>query len=244
MPPTRRAISRAVRNAASAFGLSVTAAAVGAAQTRVASPDRHRYAIAASADAGSVPTVFDDPNCGDVGGSSLPDLGIGVSLIHRPTSTLFLGVEARASAAVDAVGCKAIAPSPIEVAPGIWETRWGFRAAPGTPQHLLVRNLLRAGLETPRTLPAIFRASLGGGFIWGSRPAPMAAASVALSSRTAGKRFVIELEHDMAWVREMETRTQFRQDSTSQTPLPDVVVTRKDHPVWTTLRFGVEWPWP
>jgi hypothetical protein len=233
-----------MREVTSAIGFSVALAALGSAQTTGAAPDPHRHAIVASADAGALPAVFGDPGCGDVGNDQVPELGLGASLIARPTSSVFLAADVRASTGIVAIGCKGTIPAPIEVAPGVWETRFGFRSAPGTPQVPLVRNLLRAGFETPSNHAAVARATIGGGLIWSRRPAPMAAASIALSSAAPGRRLFVELEQDITWVREAENRSQFRQDSTVRTPLSDFVVTRKNHPTWTTARLGFEWPLP
>jgi len=51
-------------------------------------------------------------------------------------------------------------------------------------------------------------------------------------------------EHDVTRVRQAETRFRYRQDSTVQTPLSTSVVTERIHPTWTTLRAGLELPWP
>ncbi len=133
---------------------------------------------------------------------------------------------------------------PLRWRPVCGRSRPGFFASPGTPHSPLVRTLLRAGLETPARLGPIFRASVGGGFIWGSRPAPVAAGSIALSSGGEGKRAFVELEHDVTRVREAESRFRYRQDSTVQTPLGTSVVTERIHPTWTTLRVGLELPLP
>jgi hypothetical protein len=61
---------------------------------------------------------------------------------------------------------------------------------------------------------------------------------------SAGKRVFVELEHDVTRVRQAETRFRYRQDSTVQTPLGTSVVTERIHPTWTTLRMGLELPWP
>ena len=78
----------------------------------------------------------------------------------------------------------------------------------------------------------------------GRRPAPVASGSIALSSSSAGKRVFVELEHDVTRVRQVETRFRYRQDSTVQTPLGTSAVTERIHPTWTTLRMGLELPWP
>jgi len=243
MPPRRRppGLSRELTRA---VGLSVALAVPCTAQETGAASSAHRHAVVVSGDAGSLPNAFQDPGCGDVTGDYVPEVGVGASVIDRLTSSFFLAADVRVSSGFVAVGCETIIPSPIEVAPGIWETRYGFRRAPGTPQVPLIRNLLRAGFETPANYPAIIRAALGGGFIWSSRSVPMATASVALSSSGAGRRLFVEAERDIAWFRLAENRSQFRQDSIgARTPLADYVVTRKTHPAWTTVRLGFEWPW-
>jgi hypothetical protein len=188
--------------------------------------------------------VFGGGQCGDDGYHHTPELGLGISALDRPHSIAIFGAELRASTVPNVFGCKLIARGPVEVAPGVWETRPGFFASPGTPHAPLIRGLVRAGLETPARLGPIFRASLGGGFIWSSRPAPVAAGSIALSSGSDGKRAFVELEHDITRVRQVETRFRYRQDSTVQTPLGTSVVTERIHPTWTTLRMGLELPWP
>lgn len=243
--PQRRRTSRLPRELSRAVGLIVALAGPGAAQRASAASGGHRHAFTVSADAGSLPSVFQNPGCGDVTYGHDPELGVGASLIQRFTSGFFLAADVRASSGVVAVGCKAIVPAPIEVGPGVWETRYGFRPAPGTPQVPLIRNLLRAGVETPADHPAIVRVVIGGGLIWSRRPAPMATASVALGSSGEGRRVFLEAEQDIAWVRVAESRSQFRQDSIgAPTPIADFVVTRKTHPSWTTVRLGFEWPLP
>jgi hypothetical protein len=244
MPPRRRRF-RSTREVSGVIGLCLTLVAPCAAQGTLVSSDPHRHAIVVSTDGGALPSVFQDPGCGDVGGDHVPELGLGASLVDRPTSSFFLSADVRVTGAAVAVGCKGEIPPAIQVAPGVWETRFGFRAAPGTPQVPLIRNLLRAGFETPSNLRIIARATLGGGLIWSRRPAPMAAAAIALSSAAAGRRVFVDLEQDVSWIREVENRSQFRQDSTgARTPLADFSVTRRSHPTWTTARFGFEWPLP
>jgi hypothetical protein len=228
----------------SAVGFSLTLAAPCASQAPAGSTDPHRHAIAVSAEAGTLPVVFGGGQCGDDGYVHGPAFGLGVSALDRPGSIVFLGADVGASAAAMALGCKLFARGPVEVAPGVWETRPGFYASPGTPHSPLIRSLLRVGLETPSDRSAIFRATIGGGFIWSSRPAPVAAGSIALSSGSDGKRAFVELEHDVTRVRQVETRFRYRQDSTVQTPLGTSVVTERIHPTWTTLRMGLELPWP
>jgi hypothetical protein len=228
----------------SAVGFSLTLAAPCASQAPAGSTDPHRHAIAVSADVGTIPTVFGGGQCGNDGYTHTPELGLGVSALDRPRSIVFFGAELRASTVPNVFGCKAFARGPVEVAPGVWENRPGFFASPGTPHSPLVRTLLRAGLETPARAGPIFRASVGGGVIWSSRPAPVAAGSIALSSGGEGKRAFVELEHDITRVRQAESRFRYRQDSTVQTPLGTSVVTERIHPTWTTLRLGLELPWP
>ncbi len=239
-----RVSPRRIREVAGAVGFSLTLAAPCASQAAAGSPDPHRHAIAVSAEAGTLPVVFGGGQCGDDGYTHGPGFGLAVSALDRLGSIVFLGADVGVSAAAMAFGCKAIGRAPVEVAPGIWETRPGFFASPGTPHSPLVRSLLRAGLETPSDHPAIFRATIGGGFIWSSRPAPLASGSIALSSGSDGKRAFVELEHDITRVRQVETRFRYRQDSTVQTPLGSSVVTERIHPTWTTLRMGLELPWP
>jgi hypothetical protein len=167
----------------SAVGFSLTLAAPCTSQSPAGSSDPHHHAIAVSADAGTIPTVFGGGQCGDDGYNHAPELGLGVSAFARPRPQFFFSAELRASTIANALGCKAFARGPVEVAPGVWENRPGFFASPGTPHSPLVRTLLRAGLETPARAGPIFRASVGGGVIWSSRPAPVAAGSIALSSR-------------------------------------------------------------
>jgi hypothetical protein len=154
---------RLIREVTSVVAFSVTVAAPCVSQAAAGSTDPHRYAIAVSADAGTLPVVFGGGQCGDDGYTHGPGFGLGVSLLDRPGSIVFLGADVGASAAVMALGCKAFARGPVEVAPGVWETRPGFYASPGTPRSPLIRGLLRAGLETPSDRSAIFRATIGGG---------------------------------------------------------------------------------
>jgi hypothetical protein len=243
VPPCRVSL-RLIREITSAVAFSVTVAAPCVSQAAAGSPDSHHRAFAVSGDAGTIPTVFGGGQCGDDGYDHTAELGLGVSAIDRPRSIVIFGAELRASTVPNVFGCKLIARGPVEVAPGIWESRPGFLASPGTPHTPLIRSVLRAGLETPSYRSAIFRATIGGGFIWSSRPAPVASGSIALSSSSAGKRAFIELEHDVTRVRQVETRFRYRQDSTVQTPLGTSVVTERIHPTWTTLRMGLELPWP
>jgi len=143
--PPRRVSLRLIREVTSAVGVSLTLTTPCASQA-AGSPDPHRHAIAVSADAGTIPTVFGGGQCGDDGYNHTAELGLGVSALDRPRSIVIFGAELR--------------------------------------------------------------------------------------------------EHDVTRVRQAETRFRYRQDSTVQTPLSASVVTERIHPTWTTLRAGLELPWP
>jgi hypothetical protein len=187
--------------------------------------------------------VFSGGQCGDDGYQQTPELGVGISAFARPRASVFVGAEVRASTVPGIFGCKVLLHGPVEVAPGIWESRGGFYAAPGTPQDQLIRTLFRGGVETPSDKRVILRATIGGGVIWSSRPAPVGSAAIALSSGGAGRRLFVELEHDITRVRQDESRSRYQQDSTVQVPLGSSVVTERIHPTWTTLRMGLELGW-
>jgi hypothetical protein len=140
-------------------------------------------------------------------------------------------------------GCSAVLRLE-QIGPDVYETRPGYRPIPGTPNLPMIRTLIRAGLESSDDGGPIVRAIVGAGVIWAGHPAPLGSLSVAVSSSNRGTRVFGEFEYDISRARETETRHRFRADSTGETPLGTFVVGRVEHPMWPTLRVGIEMPVP
>jgi hypothetical protein len=193
-------------------------------------------------DAGGFPDAF-STRCGSEeesrNGGGAGGFGAGISAIHRPRSLFIVEGEVRASMMPVGFGCDLLLRI-VEVAPGIYETRPGFGPVPGTPGMPMLRTLFRAGLETPRDVVPIFRATVGAGVIWNGRPAPLGSFAVAVSSSNPGVRFYGELEKDITRIRETETRNRFHADSTGETAVETSVVSAVFHPTWLTLHLGIE----
>ena len=198
--------------------------------------DPHSRALTVSVDAGAYPDEFtragSNAACGSPAG-----LGAGVSGIDRPRSGVFLEGELRASLALVLQGCDvALVYMP---APGVYAPL-GFQPVSGTPVMPLVRTLVHGGFETPPEIsPVVVRGSVGVGMIWNAHPAPIGALKLGVSSRGSGTRIYAELERDVTRVR--ETEALFRPDTVGDL-MPIGTVTQVAHPVWTTLRIGIEMP--
>jgi hypothetical protein len=233
--PPRRSRLRLQREVTIAIGFSVALAALSSAQTG-ATLDPHRRAIALSVDVGAYPDDFTRPANAACG--SPPGVGAGVSAIARPRSALFVEGELRASMAEQWFqGCDvALVYTP---APGVYSPS-GFQPVSGTPVMPLLRTLVHGGFETPRDLlPLIVRGTVGVGMIWNAHPAPIGALKLGVSSRRPGTRLYADLERDVTRVR--ETESLFRADSVGALA-PIGTASRVTHPVWTTLRIGIEMP--
>ncbi len=150
---------------------------------------------------------------------------------------MFLEAEIRATMKVQVPTCDvALVYTP---APGVYSPL-GFQPVSGTPVMPLVRTLLHAGFETPSELsPVIVRGTVGVGMIWNAHPAPIAALTLGVSSRGPAARVYAELERDVTRIRESEAL--FRSDSTGRL-IPVGTSGQVAHPVWTTLRIGIEMP--
>jgi len=198
--------------------------------------DPHSRAVTFSLDAGAYPGEFTHPGSNSICPNAF-GVGAGVSAIERPRSAVFLEGEVRAT-------MKGQLPNGCDVvvvytpAPGVYSP-FGFQPVSGTPGMPLVRTLVHGGFETPSELaPVIVRGTVGVGMIWNHHPAPIGALTLGVSSRGPGRRFYAELERDVTRVRENEFL--FRSDTLSATPVG--TVNQVAHPVWTTLRLGLELP--
>jgi hypothetical protein len=205
------------------------------AQSRTLDP--HSRAVTFSVDVGPYPDEFTHAGSNSACANSI-GVGAGISAIDRPRSGVFLEVELRAT-------MKAQLPNTCDVvvgytpAPGVF-SELGFQPVSGTPVMPLVRTLLHGGFETPRDIsPVIVRGTLGVGMIWNAHPAPMGALTLGASSRGPGMRFYAELERDVTRIRESEAL--FHSDTTGRL-IPVGTSDQVAHPVWTTLRIGIEMP--
>jgi hypothetical protein len=199
--------------------------------------DPHSRAVTFSVDVGPYPDEFTHPGSN----SACPNAfgaGAGMSAIDRPRSAVFLEAELRATMKVQF-------PNTCDVvviytpAPGVYSPL-GLQPVSGTPVMPLVRTLLHGGFETPSELsPVIVRGTVGFGMIWNAHPAPIGALTLGFSSRGSGTRFYGELERDVTRIRESEAL--FRSDSTGRL-IPVGTSIQVAHPVWTTLRIGIEMP--
>lgn len=194
-----------------------------------------RWAFSAALDAGALPDEFSS-RCGNAGA---PSVGGGIGVLFHPRQWLVLESDTRASAIPLAVGCKAIAPAPIQIGPNEWESpvARNFGHAPMPP---LARTALRVGFETTNGVPVV-RATVGSGLIWSKSPSPFQVATIGLGSRGRLARFYSELEWGVARTRVNDSRATYHIDSVGS-PIFD---TRTSsfvvlHPRWTTLHVGVE----
>jgi hypothetical protein len=199
--------------------------------------DAHSHAIALSVDAGSYPHQFTEPRSNPACRSKF-GVGAGISAIDRPRPGVFFEAELRGT-------MSAQLPSACDVvliytpASGVYSPT-GFRPVAGTPVMPLLRTLVHGGFETPREIsPVVVRGTAGVGMIWNAHPAPVAALTLGVSSRRPGTRIYAELERDVTRVR--ETEALFRPDSMG-TLVPVGTAGQVAHPVWTTLRIGIEMP--
>jgi hypothetical protein len=201
------------------------------------SPDAHRHAFAISGDVGGFPDAF-STRCGDksIGGAGF---GWGASAIDRPRHSVVIQGDFRTSWMPNIFGCSAVGHVD-QIGPDVYETRPGWQAIPGTPSLPLIRTLIRVGLESPSDVAPIVRAMVGAGVIWAGHPAPLGSLSLAVASSNRGTRVFGEFEYDISRAREWETRDRFRVDSTGEIALGTFVVGRVEHPVWPTLRAGIE----
>jgi len=232
--PPRRLILRLIREVTSTVGFGLALAVPCGSQSPALDP--HSRAVTFSLDVGAYPGEFTHPGSNSICPNDF-GVGAGVSAIERPRSAVFLEGELRAT-------MKGQLPNGCDVvvvytpAPGV-SSALGFQPVSGTPVMPLVRTLVHGGFETPRDLaPVIVRVTLGVGMIWNRHPAPIGALTLGVSSRGPGTRFYAELERDVTRVRESELL--FRSDTMSATPVGSV--NQVAHPVWTTLRLGLEWP--
>jgi hypothetical protein len=222
---------------------SVTAAILSAAITLHASAqgltfDPHSLAFTFSVDAGPYPDEFTDRGSNSACKNAF-GVGAGMSAIDRPRSAVFLEAELRATMKAQ------LLPNTCDVvviytpAPGVYSPL-GFQPVSGTPVMPMVRTLLHGGFETPPEFsPVIVRGTVGFGMIWNAHPAPIGALTLGVSSRGSGTRFYGELERDVTRIRESEAL--FRSDSTGRL-IPVGTSIQVAHPVWTTLRIGIEVP--
>ena len=233
--PPRRVSLRLIREVARAVGFSLTLAAPCASQSPTLDP--HGRAFTLSVDAGAYPDEFTHPGSN----SACPDafgIGAGMSAIARPRSAVFVEAEARASMRVQMPNTCDVAVV-YTPAPGLY-SQLGFQPVSGAPGMPLVRSLLHGGFETPPELsPVIVRGTVGFGMIWNTHPAPIGALTLGVSSRGPAARLYAELERDVTRIRESEAL--FRPDSTGRL-IPAGTSSQVAHPVWTTLRIGIEMP--
>ena len=199
---------------------------------------RARWALGLAADIGGVSDAM-AAQCGYGHGGS-PMLGAGAALLFAPRSWLIMAGDLRMSGTL-LTGCKLSIPAAVYLGDNQWEypVYRDYRNVPTSP---LTRSAVRIGVQTPPGLP-LLRATVGGGLLWSSTPAPFGAATVGIGSRGTHVRFYAEFEADVARVRVFETRTRFHVDSVrgpvvdSRTTTPVVI-----HPRWGAMHIGVELP--
>jgi hypothetical protein len=167
-------------------------------------------------------------------------IGAGVSVLFHARPWLVLSSDTRGSA-VPAAGCKLTVPAPRQIGANQWESAVSrnFGTVPTPP---LLRSAVRVGVETAERGP-LLRATVGGGLLWSSSPAPFGTATVGLGSRGKTVRFYSEVEASVARVRVTDTQSFYHFDSTNN----PVIDTRRTtpivlHPRWVAVHIGVEVP--
>jgi len=198
----------------------------------VAAPESHRWAVGVSGDVGSISKVF-DAACGS--GNEGSD-GYSGSLLFRPNRWLVLEGAVRRQHVLGNYGCDLVLPI-YQIGPNEYETRDSTFTAPRAP---LTETFLRAGFETPETMPLI-RASLGAGEVWHSR-IPVGSFAVGMGTRGGGARLYVELETFVSRLHALENHHPFATDSAGSTALGSYSVARTLHPRWSTLHVGIELP--
>lgn len=196
--------------------------ALAAALARAQQPSDPRVAVMLSGGLASLSDAVGAQcgNRGNGGGGGGPEFGLAVlSRIHR-----WLAVEADTRALKQlSVGCYAV----------------GFQVDTTYARDLrrdpAASSTIRVALETPPGVP-LFRATLGGGVIWGVRPIPLGVFSAAWSTRGQGTRFFAEVERQQIRVHAVERHHGWA----SQTP--DVNVPIVIYPTSHTVRLGFEIP--
>jgi hypothetical protein len=209
----------------------------GAQQVEVTDP--HRWAATIALDGGTLPDEF-VTRCG-FGSDPTPSLGAGLGLLFRPGRWLVAGADTRLSISPVGLGCKLTIPAPVRIGPNEYENYSPKGYPNGAPADPLVRSALHIGVETPPGSP-LLRATVGIGVTWASDRTPFGTVAIGGGSRGRGARFYWGLETSVCRVNVTETHTRFRSDSNTMTPLPSRIVSYVDHPRWTMLHLGMEFP--
>lgn len=198
----------------------------------------NRWMLGVAADMGVLPDELSS-QCAD-GTDGLPMIGAGIAVLFHARPWLVVSTDTRGSA-VPAAGCKLVVPAPTQIGANQWASAVGrnFGRAPTPP---LLRSAVRGGVETTGGGPLV-RASVGGGLLWSTSPAPFATAALGLGSRGNTVRFYGELEASVARVRVNDAQTFYHFDSTNN----PVIDTRRNtpvvlHPRWAAVHIGVELP--
>ena len=209
-----------------------------AAQATRDSLDSHRRALFLSVEGAAVPDPF-STRCGRGSGDGL-GWGPGAALLVRPQPWLILQGDARVvMATVDNFGCYADLPI-VQIDSNTYETRPGADF-PGSPGYPFATTALRVGFETQPGVPLV-RATVGGGFAWGRRPAPIGLMTLGIGSRGPGKRFYLEFERLATRVNATERRSRMRVGPTGSVDLGTSVVPVVIHASGGALRAGIEVP--
>lgn len=191
-----------------------------------AATDPHQWSLGFEGDAGYLPDAL-TTGCG---WRTIPSVGGGVTLSFRPIRWLLVQGDTRASAKPPGEPCaRAVVP-----AAGTSRTIEFPDNAPNLP---LARSALRVGIETPPGQPLV-RATIGGGAIWAGRATPFWSTTIGAGTRGDVARFVAQLEVS-------GTRVRVREVTTESSQLALAVVTTRSvalHPVWASVRLGLELP--
>jgi hypothetical protein len=188
-------------------------------------PLREPSGIAVTAGLASLPDGL-STNCGSRGepggGGGGPE--VGAALMRRMGRFLVLQADTRATAdVINGLACEQVG--------ALVDTVY----APNLQHHVLATSTLRAGVETPPGSP-LLRLSAGVGAVWGSQLLPISTFAVGTGTRGAGRRFFVEFER-------LQTRLQGTEVHHGSAQ-PDVRTAIVAHPVWHSLRCGIEWPLP
>jgi hypothetical protein len=156
------------------------------------------------------------------GGGGGPE--VGAALMRRVSRFLVLQADARATGdVIEGVGCDQVG--------AFVDTAY----APNLHHHVLATSALRAGLETPPgTL--LLRLTAGLGVVWGSEMPPVGVVAIGTGTRGPGTRFFVEFERSQTRLHATEVR------QSAEPTQPDLRTAIVVHPVWHSLRLGIEWP--
>ena len=179
-----------------------------------------RVGLALSGGVATIPGAF-GAQCGRNGGGG----GVGVeasgAVVARPWRWVIAQADARAVPRLVGGDCTLVLYS-IDTAYAVSDRR-----------NPLATSTLRVGVETPQGMPLV-RATAGIGRVWGSPTLPVTIFGIAVGTRGRHVRFVVEAERFRTRVHAEEVLNDFQQPGRRR---PIAV-----HPVWHSVRFGVEVP--